>query len=205
MHPWSRDPRGRPRKGDVTRERLFDAAMAEFREVGFGEAGIARIADRAGTSRASFYSHYPCKEAVLLELQWRIEAEILERTRRLTSLREFLVALVDAMIDAETSLGSDDLLRHMLSLYLRGPSPVQRPSDPNPLFLEVGRRFAEARSTELRPGLEPAQAAHLFLGSLFGLLAGSAESLRSQRSDLLQLSRLFLREPVARALARSRG
>ena len=66
----------RERRRDLTRERLFEAAIEEFRREGFDRASIARIAKRAGVSRASFYFHFPTKDHVLAELQWNLELRI---------------------------------------------------------------------------------------------------------------------------------
>src|SRR5215468_9672756 len=109
----------RDRKGDRTRAQLFAAALAEFRRVGFEAASIGRIAARAGTSRANFYVYYPCKEAVLLDLQWRMELEIVERIRACQSLRAALAELIEALIHVERRLEQADLLKDMLSVYIR--------------------------------------------------------------------------------------
>lgn len=186
---------GRDRKGDRTRERLFQAALGEFRARGFDNASIGQIALRAGTSRASFYFHYPSKDAVLLDLQWRVEMEVIEHTRACTGLREFLGALVDGMCEAEVGLASGGLLRVMLSVYIRQPAGIDLADQPFPLMLEVARRFAAGRDRELRAGLEPAQATDLFLSALFGLVSGTRGNVSGRRDDLLQLAALFLADP----------
>jgi len=192
---WLPQTAARDRKGDRTREQLFQAALAEFRSVGFEQASIGQIASRAGTSRANFYFHYPCKEAVLLDLQWRVETSIVERVRGRASLREALAELIDGLIDAEASLAPGDLLRDMLSVYIRRPAGLDLADQPFPLVMEVGRRFAGSTSRELRAGLDPEQATHLFLTSLFGLLVSPRGPLVERRDELHQLSRLFLEEP----------
>ncbi|HEY8513947.1 MAG TPA: TetR/AcrR family transcriptional regulator [Candidatus Binatia bacterium] len=192
MQPWTPQQLVRPRKGDRTRERLYQAALDEFRAVGFENASVGQIASRAGTSRAAFYFHFPCKEAVLLDLQWRMEVDIVERTRASATLREFLTALVDALIASEEILASRDLMRDMLSVYIRPPAGLDLSTQPFPLLNEVGRRFALAKERELRVGLDPAQATDIFLTSLFGALVSWSVPLASRRDDLLQLAALFL-------------
>src|SRR5215470_17879867 len=127
----------RDRKGDRTRAQLFAAALAEFRRVGFEAAGIGRIAARAGTSRANFYVYYPCKEAVLLDLQWRMELDIVERMRPCRRLREALATLMDALIDVETRLEQADLLKDMLGVYVRCPAGLDLMAQPFPLRIEL--------------------------------------------------------------------
>lgn len=189
-------------KGVRTREQLFDAALAEFRRVGVEAASIGRIATRAGTSRASFYFHYPCKEAVLLDLQWRVENDLVERIRRRAGLRDALDELIDALIEAEAELAPGDLLRDMLSVYIRRPAGLDLAEQPFPLMMEIGRRFAAASQRELRAGLDPALATHVFLTSLFGLLVSPHGALAERRDELQQLASLFLESPKRAARRR---
>jgi AcrR family transcriptional regulator len=182
-------------KGVRTREQLFIAALAEFRRVGVEAAGIGEIARAAGTSRASFYFHYPCKEAVLLDLQWRLENELVERLREQPTLRAALAALIEALIDVQATLAPGDLLRDMLSVYIRRPAGLDLAQQPFPLMMEVGRRFAAAAGGELRRGLDPALATTVFLSSLFGLIVSSAGALADARDALEQLAALFVESP----------
>ena len=185
-------PAVRDRKGDRTRERLFQAALAEFREHGFEAASVGAIAQRAGTSRASFYFHYPAKETVLLDLQWRVEMSIVDQTRDALGLRAFLDALIDAICIADAGLAAGGLLRVMLGVYIRQPAGLDLADQPFPLMMEVARRFTEGRNASLRPGLDPAQATELFLASLFGLVAGTAAPIATRRDAMHTLATLFL-------------
>ena len=182
-------------KGARTREQLFTAALAEFRRVGVEAAGIGEIARRAGTSRASFYFHYPCKEAVLLDLQWRVEHEIVERVRERRTLREALSAIIDGLIDAQATLAPGELMRDMLSVYIRPPAGLDLTEQSFPLMMQIGRCFAAAKGKELRRGVDPVLATHVFLTSLFGLMASSPEPLAERRAELQQLAALFLESP----------
>jgi AcrR family transcriptional regulator len=182
----------RDRKGDRTRERIFQAGLAEFREHGFDAASIGAIAQRAGTSRASFYFHYPSKEAVLLDLQWRVEVWLVEQTRAHAGLRDFLTALVDAICEADTALAAGGLLRVMLGVYIRHPAGIDLSTQKYPVMTEVVRRFATSGAGALRAGLDPGQAAELFLAGLFGLVAGTPGDVAERRNDLITLASLFL-------------
>jgi TetR/AcrR family transcriptional repressor of uid operon len=185
----------RERRRDRTRERLFEAAIEEFRREGFDRASIAQIAKRAGVSRASFYFHFPTKEHVLLELQWSLEQRVVEHLKGRNTLRAALEEFIDAMIEAEDSVGDPGLYRDMLRIYARRPADLPLEDQPFPLVFELGKRFAKgAQNAELREGLEPAQATHLFLTSVFGYLVGSDVPQASRRSDLEVLISLYLRE-----------
>lgn len=190
----------RDRKGDRTRERIFQAALAEFRDTGFEAASVGAIAQRAGTSRASFYFYYPSKEAVLLDLQWRVEMTVVDQTRDAVGLRAFLDALIDAICTADAGIASSGLLRVTCGVYTRQPAGLDLSDQPFPLMIEVARRFTEARDGALRPGLDPVQATELFLASLFGLVAGSPVPVATRRDALHTLATLFLADepPVER-------
>lgn len=188
----------RDRKGDRTRAQLFEAALTEFRRVGFEAASIGQIAARAGTSRANFYVYYPCKEAVLLDLQWRMELDMVERVRPCRDLREALANLMEALIEVETRLEQTDLLKDMLSVYIRCPVGLDLTAQPFPLRTELTQRFTNARPGELRTGLDPVEASNLFLCSLFGLLLSLRGPLASRRAEARQLADLFLQEPPRR-------
>src|SRR5262245_55871027 len=56
----------RDRQREETRQKLFLAALEIFRRDGVHNARIEDIAERAGTSRAAFYFHFPVREDVLV-------------------------------------------------------------------------------------------------------------------------------------------
>lgn len=56
------------RSEGVTRERLMTAAERVFAELGYAKASIARIADEAGVSRATFYVYFESRKEVLVRL-----------------------------------------------------------------------------------------------------------------------------------------
>ena len=64
----------RSRKGLATRARLIEASKAVFEEVGFLEARISDIADRAGLSHGSFYHYFDSKEQIFREVAEAQEA-----------------------------------------------------------------------------------------------------------------------------------
>lgn len=51
-----------------TRERILQAALAAFEELGFDEATTAEIARRAGVAVGSVYGYFEDKRAILLEI-----------------------------------------------------------------------------------------------------------------------------------------
>jgi len=52
------------RSDSVTRAQLLEAAEVVFADVGYAKASIARIADQAGVSRATFYVYFTARQEV---------------------------------------------------------------------------------------------------------------------------------------------
>jgi AcrR family transcriptional regulator len=68
---------------EITRQRLRSSAQLIFALEGIGAASIDRIADAAGYSRGAFYSNYPDKHTLALELlgEWQVSEISLWKSR----------------------------------------------------------------------------------------------------------------------------
>ena len=55
-------------KGDKTRQRILDAAAAEFRHNGYAATSLKVIANRVGVRVASLYHHFQSKESLVEEI-----------------------------------------------------------------------------------------------------------------------------------------
>jgi AcrR family transcriptional regulator len=195
MHVLTAFPGRRERRVDSTRARLFEAAIAEFRRVGFDRANVARIARKARVSRPSFYFHFPTKEHVLLELQWLEERMLVVRLERARSLREAFHELAEGLIESEARLGDPELFRDMFSIYVRRPANLPLDEQPFPTVTALARHFSEAAARgELRAGLEAAVAARMCLASVLGLLIGLPSAPAQRRADFGLLFSLYLAE-----------
>ncbi len=64
------------------RERIFQAAMALFRQRGFQETTASDIAKAAHVSRGTFFNYFPYKEAVLLDYGSLLLARLREEVKR---------------------------------------------------------------------------------------------------------------------------
>ena len=74
--PTPRKRLSREQSQAQTRERLLEAARRLFVQRGFGGTSIRDIAEEAGYSQGAFYSNFPDKEALLLDLlRGHMEAE----------------------------------------------------------------------------------------------------------------------------------
>ncbi len=180
VHPTP-EPRGtgrRARKRAETRERLFEAALRDFREYGFAGSQIDRIAKAAGVVRGTFYFHFPGKDDVLIELADRINTRIGRRIAILgesnLSLRDLLRQANDAIGDEHTRVGDDVLEAELLSLYMRRPRDFSAPKDRNaPSY--ASELENQLTAIEARGGINGRMPAGLismvFMTSLFGIYA----------------------------------
>jgi AcrR family transcriptional regulator len=204
MSAWLSEPRSpfvrtgaRERQRAATRERLYQAALAEFRSKGFERASVSEIARAARVSRPSFYAHFPTLDHILFELAWRLSLQIVRRLEGATGLRATLDRLADALIEAEEAVGDAVLFREMISVFARrSPAPDLDPSE-IPVLAELMRRFEAAREAgELRGGMPPEQAARLCLSGVFGHLLGVDAAPAERRADLRALFSLYVAGPT---------
>jgi AcrR family transcriptional regulator len=183
----------REQQRTATRERIFAAALAEFRRVGFERASVAEIARAAGVSRPSVYAHFPTLDHVLYEQAWRLAQEIVRRLEPALGLRATLERLADAVIDAERAVGDATLFREMVSIFARRRAVPGIDGDAIPVLGELMRRFEAARAAgELRAGMPAEQAARLCLSAMFGHLLGVTATPEERRAELRALFALFV-------------
>ncbi len=183
----------RERQRAATRERLFAAAIDEFRREGFERASVARIARGAGVSRPSFYAHFPTLDHVLFEWAWRLASQIVRKLEGGTDLRDTLDRLVDALIDAEQAVGDPTLFREMISIFARRAAGPELDGRDIPVLGELMRCFERGRERgELRGGMPAEQAARLCLSGVFGHLLGVDVTPDERRADLRALFSLYV-------------
>jgi AcrR family transcriptional regulator len=77
--PFAANPAVGPR-GQRTQQRILDAALEVFGELGFAECSIDAITRRAGCSRASFYQYFSSKDDVFSQLAARVARQVVALT-----------------------------------------------------------------------------------------------------------------------------
>jgi AcrR family transcriptional regulator len=166
----------RSKRREETRERLFEAALREFREYGLAGAQIDRIAKSAGVVRGTFYFHFPSKDDVLLELATRVNARITRRVSNLRSSEPSLEGLLkrvnDAIVDEHTRIGEAGLQAELAALYMRRPRDLQMPSEHDAPSLAgmLTEQFGRIRASGgIRSTVPDELAAVVFMTSLFGV------------------------------------
>lgn len=157
-----------------TRERLFGAAIAEFKRAGISEADVGAIVAAAGVAHGTFFFHFPTKEHVLLELENREEARVANQFGRyLSNDHDLLSALQEAVrliMALERRLGPV-LFRDVLALHFSQTRPPGEGGEDHPLIVLVAREFQLAQERgDVAPDVNPMNSAVFFLLGLYGLL-----------------------------------
>ncbi|MGI6448359.1 MAG: TetR/AcrR family transcriptional regulator [Methanobrevibacter boviskoreani] len=51
-----------------TKEKIFEVALNQFSKKGYDSVSLREIAEEVGIKKSSIYSHYPSKEAILMDI-----------------------------------------------------------------------------------------------------------------------------------------
>jgi len=71
----------RTKTSEKTKEKILQAALAEFADKGFNKAKVDDIAKRAGLTKMMLYYHFKSKENIMYELMTQLSREITEKFR----------------------------------------------------------------------------------------------------------------------------
>jgi TetR/AcrR family transcriptional repressor of uid operon len=178
------DKLGKPRAQDLqrrqTHQRVFRAAIAEFKRAGMTDADIGTIVAAAGVARGTFYFHFPTKEHVLLELERREEKRIAgELVRYLQTSRtmpEFLAEVVRVVVAAERRLGSV-LFKDVLAVHFSPMRPADDEWTDHAIIVVLVEQIEAARQRgEVDAGTDSSLSAMYFLLALYALLTTTQRS-----------------------------
>jgi AcrR family transcriptional regulator len=193
MATAGKKPNGREAQRRETRQRVYAAAIAEFKRTGMAAADVGVIAREAGVARGTFYFHFPTKEHVLAEL------ERLEEARLAAGLSRFLAAphdlagalaeVVRLMTVTERRVGKA-LFREMLGLHFSPRRPDVLPGADRwaeyPAMTLVIHAVELARERrEVYPGADALRTAQFFMLGLYAMLITSHEQPKGTRAEIL--------------------
>jgi len=160
----------------ATRERLFTAAVAEFKRSGVAAADVAVVVEAAGVAHGTFFFHFPTKEHVVAELGQREEIRLAgELDRFLAKPRDLKTTMLEVVrlgTSLERRVGSI-LFKDMVALYFSPTRPELRLWPDHPLIARVVTEFERARERgeiSADPAVDPANAAIFFFMGYFALL-----------------------------------
>ncbi len=173
--PPTIDKAPRTSRGEKTRERLLEAARAEFGEKGFYEAGVSGITQRAGVALGTFYTYFNSKEELYRALvehmgevtrRWQAE-HIATASDRLSAERIGVEAFIEFV------RAHKDLYRIVMEAQFVAPDAYQAYYA---VFAEDYRRnlSSAAKRGQIRPGADEERAwaligMNVFLGLKYGV------------------------------------
>jgi AcrR family transcriptional regulator len=175
----------RTRRRLQTRDRVFAAALAEFRRAGVSAAQIEDIVKAAGVARGTFYLHFPTKDHVLMELMRRKQNEIAQElaTVRSASAKTFLRRVVDLMLE---DAGSEDpALWHELFAVI-GRHATEMRTEASALVEKLIAFFVAAQERgDVRSDVTPFELTSVFLPGVYGLLQMRLDAPEAELRDAL--------------------
>ena len=186
-------PNGRDAQRQETRQRVYAAAVAEFRRAGLAAADVSVIAKEAGVARGTFYFHFPTKEHILAELERHEEARLAAQLEKFLArphdLAGALAETVRLMTQMERRVGKL-LFREMLALHFSPNRPEALPGTDQwadyPMMTLVVRAIGLARDRgETYPEADPLRTAQFFMLGLYAVLITSPDHSRTARAEIL--------------------
>lgn len=182
-------PRGRQAQRLETRQRVYDAALAEFKRAGVADADIGAIISAAGIARGTFYFHFPTKEHVLEEVERKLVARLAGDLESFVAsehdLWSTMSEVVRLVVAAESRLGTR-LFRDVLALHFSQTRPpgFGKPTN-HPLVALVAAQIRQAQQQgAAHPDANPESSALFFLLGFYALLVTHHDS-KAARSRVL--------------------
>jgi len=111
-------------KGEDTRDRIYSAALALFRERGFDATTMRDVAAAAGMSLGAAYHYFPSKDAIVLAYYDRISREHARRVATEAGSQKSLAARLGVAFRSKLEILRDD--RPLMGALLRFAGDPQR-------------------------------------------------------------------------------
>lgn len=193
MSVTSVSKKGRGERREETRERVYEAALEEFRHSGMAGADVGKISAAAGVARGTFYFHFPTKEHVLAELERREETRLARRLERSMAAEPGLDAVfaevVRLFLLMERRVGKP-LFRELLALHFSPRRPATLPGSDDPagypaITLLIGAIERAQAAGEVDARADAVQTAGFFMLGLYALLITSHEQTRAARAGMI--------------------
>ena len=181
----------KPKKAERTRAKIFAVAMNLFQKHGFDSISVEQITTKAQVAKGTFFSHFPTKDAVLMEIGEILFSYVTEKTIGKLPKSEKAKILLIFRVMAEWHYKNKQLSALITRLVL-GTSNSYEPGN-------IGRKKALAVLTEIiRKGQEagefpnktsPEIAAETLMGAyLFHLVEWHMQSSKKHFPRLIETS-----------------
>jgi AcrR family transcriptional regulator len=166
------EPSRRARKRERTRDEIYSSAMNLFLRRGFEAVTIEEICDAADVARATFFLHFPAKEALLTEYGVRANQALAGLIRAAHGNATSTLKAALKML-AERAMQQPDVIRlHVRELLSRPPIYLESHQEQTENLVSllaaiIGRGQAAG---EFRRKIEPALAAVALCATYFALI-----------------------------------
>jgi AcrR family transcriptional regulator len=161
----------RDRKRERTRGEIYTAAMNLFLRRGFAEVTIEEICEAADVARATFFLHFPNKEALLTEYGVRANLALAELIRGSHASATATLKAALKML-AERAMQQPNVIRlHVRELLSRPPMLLESHQERENLVSLLASVIARGQAGgEFRRKIEPALAAVALCATYFALI-----------------------------------
>ncbi len=112
-------------KGEQTRQHIFHSALALFRESGFDETTMQKVAERANVAKSAAYYYFPSKEAIIQAYYEAVQSEQEQICDEVFSRTKDLKIRLSSAMHAKFDLAKDD--RKLLGVIFRYTGEPQHP------------------------------------------------------------------------------
>lgn len=167
-------------RSEATRQKILDAAIDLFGEVGYSAAGLGEIIDRAGMTKGALYHHFDSKEALATaiieqgsDLTRDAFRQVCESSSpALENLIHGVFVVTDLLVSDKTARTAEQLTRGLAEFN----SAASRVWTSQLEAITTQARLASEQG-DLRDGLDPAMVSESILNAMLGaqLLSQTAE------------------------------
>ena len=175
-------------RSEATRQKILDAAMDLFSEVGYAAAGLGEIIERAGMTKGALYHHFDSKEALataIIEQGDNLTRDAFghvcqSSSPALENLIHGVFVVTDLLVSDKAARTAEQLARG-LAEFNNAASHVW-PNRLDAMTTQARRAITEG---DLRDGLDPQVVSESILNAMLG-----AQLLSSTAQDADHITRL---------------
>jgi len=158
-------------RSEVTRQKILDAAMNLFSEVGYAAAGLGEIIERAGMTKGALYHHFDSKEALATAIIEQGDNLIQDAfghvcqssSPALENLIHGVFVVTDLLVSDKAARTAEQLTRG-LAEFNNAASHVW-PNRLEAMTTQASRAITEG---DLRDGLDPQVVSESILNAMLG-------------------------------------
>lgn len=166
-------------RSETTRQKLVDAAVDLFSEVGYAAAGLGEIIERAGMTKGALYHHFDSKEALataIIEQGTDLTRDAFRQvcessSPALENLIHGVFIVTDLLLSNKTARTAEQLSRGLAGFNAAASQVLSS-------RLDAMTKQASLASTEgdLREGLDPSVVSESILNAMLGAQLLAANS-----------------------------